>query len=321
MKLPISLIIDDPTPVISLSHYGENRFLSDGREKIERYTYEALLDFCAVVEKYGIKGKFSIVPMPAGRGDIVHGIKGVDPCELKLWLDTVREYIAPRFSICPEMITHGKAVNLKDGALTDIREDVWASQQSKETLREYIGCAIELVRDAGFDVRGVTSPWEFGLEVESDYVQAISDAVYDKVGKTDAWYFLHCIRDTDGVRPWLALDDGERTVVSIPATTHDHMWKTLESPRTDSEFINEVADGLISEDGRHGEIIKVIESGGYPIFLTHWQCLMSNGSSVGIRVLETVARRINEHLSDKVEWMSIEEIADMVLANKELFNK
>ena len=36
---------------------------------------------------------------------------------------------------------------------------------------------------------------------------------------------------------------------------------------------------------------------------------------------DEVARRINEHLSDKVEWMSFREIMELVLADKESYPK
>ena len=48
---------------------------------------------------------------------------------------------------------------------------------------------------------------------------------------------------------------------------------------------------------------------------------MSNGLGTGIRALDEIARRINENLSDRVEWMSFEEIMHLVLENKEKYPK
>jgi hypothetical protein len=61
----------------------------------------------------------------------------------------------------------------------------------------------------------------------------------------------------------------------------------------------------------------MLESGGYPIILSRWQSLMSNGLRTGLRVLNEIASRINNHYSDKVEWMSFEEIMRLVAANPE----
>ena len=44
---------------------------------------DSLLDFCEVMERHGIKGKFSVVPMPGNQGDIINGLKGVSKEELE----------------------------------------------------------------------------------------------------------------------------------------------------------------------------------------------------------------------------------------------
>ena len=318
-KIPISLVIDDFTPVMSISYYGDSRFLSDGREKIPAFPYSALCEFCDLIEKENIRGKISIVPMPVGRGDILNGLTDIDMMDVKLWLDTVRDRVADRFTICPEMLTHGKAADLAHGGVLNIREDEWSQLQNYETLTPYITRAVEIVRDAGFRVRGVTSPWDFGSKVEDAYARAVSDAVFSATGSDKAWYFLHCIRDKVDTRPWIALEEGNRCVVTIPVTTRDHIWYTLESADTSDEFISSVADGYITADGKSGEIPTVIANGGYPIFLTHWQSLMSNGSCIGIKVLELVLQRVHEHFSDTVEWMDLEQIMDMVIADKASF--
>ena len=70
-------------------------------------------------------------------------------------------------------------------------------------------------------------------------------------------------------------------------------------------------------DGKEGEFVRMLSGGGYPIMLSHWQSLMSNGLRTGLRVLDEIASRINKHYSDKVEWMSFEEIMRFVIANPE----
>ena len=122
-------------------------------------------------------------------------------------------------------------------------------------------------------------------------------------------------------KPWIAREEEGRVLVSIPATTRDKIWQTINSTDTSDEYINRIADELITSDGSSGEIINVLNTGGYPILVTHWQSLMSNGLGTGIRALDEIARRINENLSDRVEWMSFEEIMRLVLENKEKYPK
>lgn len=322
MKFPISLIIDDPAPVISVyREHVSNPFTKDGRPLVPTYSNDLLYAFCDVIERHGIKGKYSVVPMPANKGDILNGLEGVDDAEIKEWLDVVRARVATRFSIGPEILSHHKAVDLKTGQPLDMSEKVWAMSQDRTTLTPYIAKALSILKKAGFDAFGVTSPWDFGITVEDEYVAAISQAVYDVTGKTNSWYFLRALRNRDNAKPWVAYDEGGRTVVSIPATTTDVIWQTIDTTETSDEFVKSIADMLISEDGKSGEVIRVIQGGGYPILVTHWQSLMSNGLGTGIRVLDEVARRINLNLKDVVVWQSFEEIMNLVISDKSSYPK
>lgn len=322
MKTPISLIIDDPAPIISVYHeHARSRTTKDGRPIIPTFSNELLFKFCDVVETYGIKGKFSVVPMPGNKGDIVNGLEGVSDKELREWLDTVKTRLIPAFTIGPEMLTHNKAVNLDDGSIIPLKERDWAATQDRSTLTPYIAKALSILKEAGFDPIGVTSPWDFGIEVEDEYEISISKAVYEVTGSSVAWFFLRGLRDTPNAKPWVAREEEDRVLVSIPATTRDKIWQTIDSTDTSDEYISKVADEVITADGKSGEMIRVLETGGYPILITHWQSLMSNGLGTGIRVLGEIGKRIKENLSEKVQWMSFEEILNLVLANKEKYPK
>ena len=178
-----------------------------------------------------------------------------------------------------------------------------------------------LLKEAGIDSIGVTSPWDFGIEVEDEYQHSVSAAVEEVNQSKKAWFFLRGLRDRPNAKPWVALEEDGRTLVSIPATTRDRIWATIDTPRTDKEYICKIADMLITEDGKEGEVIRVLETGGYPILITHWQSLMSNGLGTGLKIMDEVGKRISANLSDKVQWMSFEEITDLVLSDKEAYPK
>lgn len=313
-KTPISLIIDDPAPMVSVFYtHMEKKYTEDGRPLIE-YIPNSMLDtFCEVIERNGMKGKFSVVPMPGNRGDIVNGIENVDMTLVKEWIDTVKNRLMPAFTIGPEMLTHNLAVNLSDGTALSMNERDWASTQDRTTLIPYITHALELLKEAGIDAFGVTSPWDFGIEVEDEYAVAISKAVYDVTGRTKSWYFLRSLENVPNAKPWIQLIEDGRTVVSIPATTSDYFWQTINHTDTSDEYINRIADNLLTEDGCDGKIIRVLNTGGWPILLAHWQSLVSNGLGTGMRVLDEVGRRIKKNLSDRVEWMSFEEIMNCMV--------
>jgi len=333
MKVPISLIIDDPAPVISsfyesavsgttsYTHAKERQETKDGRPLLKTFSNEFLFKFCDIIEKHGIKGKFTIIPMPGNKGDIVRGLEGVTGEELSEWIDVVKSRVAKNFTVGPEMLTHNKAVDLDTGLALELNERDWAATQDRSTLTPYVKKAISILCEAGFDAFGVTSPWNFGIEVEDEYAAAISKAVYEVTGRKNAWYFLRGLRDTPNAKPWIALEEEGRILVSIPATTRDKMWKTMDTTDVSDEYVSSVADELITADGKSGEIIRVLETNGYPILVTHWQSLISNGLCTGMRILATVANRVNTILSDRVEWMSFEEIMNLVIANKEAYPK
>lgn len=321
-KVPTGLIIDDPAPIISVFHeHAHSPNTKDGRPIIPTFPNSRLFEFCDIIERHGIKGKFSVVPMPGNKGDIINGLEGVSRQELDEWLNTVKERVAPLFTIGPEMLTHNWAVNLADGSAYDVNENDWSKTQDRTTLTPYISLALSILKDAGFKAIGATSPWMFGLEVEDEYYAAMSKAVYDVTGSKEAWVFLRGLRDTPNAKPWIAREEDGRTLIAIPPTTRDKMWQTIDNPDTSEEYVLGIADSLITADGKEGEWVRALENGSWPILITHWQSLMSNGLGTGLRVLDEVARRINEHYSDRVQWMSFEEMMEIVMADKAAFPK
>ena len=321
-KIPISLIIDDAAPRVFVYYeHADARFTKDGRPLVDNVPNQFLDDFCDMVKRYGIRGKFSVVPMPGGRGDIVHGIDGFAMSEIREWIDTVRERIMGSFSICPEILTHARAVDLKTGALLDINEKLWSRTQNEATLTPYIARALSLLKEAGLPATGVTSPWDFGIDVEDDYVRAIAAAEEQVNGLKDSWYFLRARRHTPNALPWVALDENGRRVVSVPATATDYFWQTMDTTDTSPEYISFIADHLITEDGASGELIDIIATNGWPILIAHWQSLFANGLGTGLKALGEVARRVERTLSDRVEWMSAGEIMRLVLQDPQRFPK
>ena len=322
MKTPISLIIDDAAPVVSVYYTHAGRTATkDGRPLAQYYPNSLFFRFCDIAERYGLRGKFSVVPMPGNLGSVDGSIEGVSGSDLSAWLEGVKQRLCPASSVCPEMLTHNFAVDLATGAALPLNEQEWASDKDRTVLEPYIAKALSVLHDAGLDPTGVTSPWMFGIEVEDEYAAAISEALLDAAGRKTGWFFLRIVTGRPKIRPWIEVRENGRTLVAIPATTHDRFWCTIDDPRTGPEFVSSLADRLISKDGKSGDLIDVLDTGGWPVILTHWQSLMSNGLGTGLSALEETARRIEEHLSDRVEWRSFASIAETVAASPEDFPK
>ena len=319
MPVPISLIIDDACPLVHVfAHHwrdvhGKAPVTPDGRPMPLWIPNEFLTRFCDVVERHGMAGKLSIVPSPAGQGDVVQGIAQHDPALTRQWLDIARERLGPRWSFCSEGITHNLTLDLATGEHLAESENDWSQHQDRTTLTPYLVRQLELLRDAGIDATGVTSPWVFGREVEAEYIAAIVAAQQQVYGRRFSWYFLHMLMNQPEARPWVAYRDGETALISVPGTVNDFWWATIDSPRTDREFIEEIADKVISRDGRSGQVREVLDAGGWPVPVTHWQSLFSMGLETGLAALDEVGARINATLSGEVEWLSFDQIAQRAL--------
>jgi hypothetical protein len=89
----------------------------------------------------------------------------------------------------------------------------------------------------------------------------------------------------------------------------DFFWATIDSPRTDRDFIAAVVDCMLTADGRDGAIRRVLEAGGWPVIMTHWQSLFSNGLESGLAALELLGERVATALTGEVAWASCGELA------------
>src|SRR5687768_16467690 len=95
-RIPISLVVDDSCPLVHVFRchwvdvHGQPPRTRDGRELVEWIPNDFLDRFCDVAGRWGMAGKFSIVPAPGGLGDVVRGIEGFDPALTREWLDTAK---------------------------------------------------------------------------------------------------------------------------------------------------------------------------------------------------------------------------------------
>jgi len=321
---PICLIVDDPCPGLHLFYFHAARryrggaadsrpLTADGRPLLSTIPNAMLERFCDIAEEFGLRGKFSIVPRPGAAGSINSRLEGVPVAEMQQWLNLARERVTPQFDITPEMITHDWAIDLATMQPLQENEHDWSQHQTVETLRPYIAFALMELKQAGFDATGVTSPWHFGEEVEGDYARAILEAQEEAYGRQETWYFLRSSGAADAKAEVMILETDEagrrRSCVSVIATCPDRIWPTMDTPRTDAEYIGEVADLYLTADGKGGRIAELVAGGGDIVLCTHWQSLYSNGTLTGLGVLAEIARRVRDSLGDAVQWTKCSDLA------------
>jgi hypothetical protein len=304
-RTPIAMIIDDGSPVDPLFYElpgYETPFLVP-----REFTQRVVETF----ERFDIRGKFTVIPMPSCLGRVDQTLKRVPPEHLADWLKLVREGIAPRFDITPEFLTHMQAYNLKTKGFQHLYEDVWISKAPLDEIVEYFVLAFQILKNVGLPATGITSPWVSGIDVEKKYAQALGEAQWKVFERKLTWYFLHATSWNSPRQCSIEYEDQARSqvVVSVPANSADIFW-SMEQPKEERQaFIQRGIDRLVSADGRTGRIRQLMESGHPVVLITHWQSLYTQGTGLGLEGLAALAERIQKVFGNSLRWITCSELA------------
>jgi len=304
-KIPLSLIIDDGSPVDPLFYE------IPGYETPFLVPAEFTAKVAETFERFELRGKITVIPMPSCLGRIDQSLKRVPQDHLQAFLKIMRERIAKRFDITPEFLTHLRAYNLKKGDYQHIFEDAWITGAPLEEIVEYFTLAFQILQNVGLPATGITSPWVSGIDCEKKYAQALAEAQWKVFQRKLTWYFLY---GSDLGPPrrlsveYEAPDRGQK-VVSVPANSPDMFW-SMERPReARHEFIQKNIDRLLSADGKSGRIRELIDANAPVILLSHWQSLYTQGTALGLEGLAALAERIQKVFGSNIEWVSCSERA------------
>lgn len=329
LRTPLSLIIDDSCPVINKAYYWIRQRLEWRRQRgiasalwgWERHadklevmpqTIPATFarrwgEWCA---EQGIRGKFSLIPYPAGVARIDEGFPGFPSEEFDAWIRAVEEVIHPHFDITAEMLTHTRVVDLDTWALTDEWEQVEWVNPPLDRLPRYVRAAMELLKNAGIFCDGVTSPGAFGKRQEAAYAKATLDAAVELFKNPRPFYFLHVVEEGLPDVPLWHVDKTKGTAIgSVVACAGDWFGAT--------GYDTADPDLFIAEDLQGGRLPEVLASGRPCILVGHWPCFYVN-NEVGFRVLKEVKRRLDAYDPDgsKTLWMKTSEIARYTMARQ-----
>ncbi len=332
-RCPITLLIDDPSPCINPLYYfasqvpknavdyhytkknGKWYFDSDAQFKFpiaQTIDQEFVHEFAHWVSSTQVLGKISVVPFPAGLGRVDRKLTGFPKEWVTDFVSTFKNEISKKFDIGPEMLTHTRALNLRSRKLmSGISEHDWSQKQNSATLSEYLGFALQILKAAGLEPSGVTSPCNFGMYVEGEYAKAVLSAGVSVLGRKVLWYFLHVDSESQNVdHKVMYLDrEGGEAVVSLVGSMNDPLWSSQFTELLYDAWSKERLDPVLSTDGKTGRIAEQVRSGSCVTIVTHWQSLYSNGSKYGLKGLGELVSRINEQLGDKVVWMRCTELA------------
>ncbi len=313
LRVPISLIVDDWS-VTCVSERGDVDY---------RATYEFLTDMLSLGAA-GVRGKISLVPCLTRAADGGHellgcvsrGVKGVPKEALERTLSLVRGEASRYFDFTPEMLTHTVVVDLDSGELLSETEWEWSQRQGVEELTKYIAQALKVLKDVGIVASGVTSPCDFGREVEGLYAKAVLEAEKLVNGLSLTWYFLHVEPCKARVTPRLMhLDWGlGEAVVSVISCSRDYLGKSeLERASGDP---SKLADRWLTADGSGGRLAELYRGKSYLVFHTHWYNVYGSGDRLGLKALREVVSRVSRVMGSGVVWMKCSEVARYFATSK-----
>ncbi|MBX2814796.1 MAG: hypothetical protein KTR24_02320, partial [Saprospiraceae bacterium] len=320
-RVPINFIIDDSTALVNMAHYGipqfkqtfPSKYTQDWRKLPREIPDSFVTEFLGWCRDHGIKGKYSMVPYPACTGWLNRFIPGWSRKELAESLQLVRDKATAHWDIHPEMISHTRVIDIKSGlpfpgAAPEFMENwEWSQTRSADELGEYIGYALRVLKDVGFDCDGVTTPGGFGHRNISNLALGTKYAVADVFGHSVAHFFRDVVLDPlKSIQPDVMHVTGinsndARCAVHIKACTGDWFggWDGL-TPGN--------ADRYISQDGQTGRLVEAIEAGGPAVFICHWPGIYYNGTQLGFDIFKTVIHRLEEHY-ENLHWMKLTDIA------------
>ncbi|MCB0190042.1 MAG: hypothetical protein KDE31_37480 [Caldilineaceae bacterium] len=333
LRTPLSLLVDDSCPVVNLTYYwirqrqawlakyaptAPFRAGNGDPNKLHLVPQTIPADFARKWGEWcaesGVKGKFSIVPYPAGVARVDEGFPAFPRSEFDEWMRVTHDVIHPNFDITCEMLTHSHVVDLKTWQLRDIWEQYEWVDPPVDELAEYIAASMQVLKNAGLPCEGVTSPGGFGTQQEEGYAKAILQAAQAIYGNKRPFYLLHVNVPPDewpDVPIWHADKANGAAVASIIGCTDDWFgsWTGYDAGTPDKFITADLQDGVLPQ-------VLARELPG--VLVSHWPGMYFNGEEVGFQVLQEVKRRLDAYDPDgtQTRWMKFSEIGDYWMARQ-----
>jgi hypothetical protein len=300
-RVPLSLIIDDSAPLVNLNYFFlRDRIAHTGRHQRWEDVPVAIPESCARefgewCAAQGVRGKYTIVPCPAGLGRIDEGLPLFGRRQIESWLAMCREVIAPQFDITPELLTHTFVLDLK--TLRPLPSRIWEqyewasfSEAEAEQIGDYMAFACQILVNVGLPPQGITSPGGFGGKVLPLYAHLAGEALR-RITRHPLPYFFQRVRSEGAVETpvWYADREAGTAVGEIIACIGDWTGSWTGYGEADP-------DRYITADLAGGRLPQVIAAGDPCVLVSHWQGFygLHDGDRRGFRTLQTVVARLRE---------------------------
>lgn len=282
--------------------------------------------FADLVEEFGVRGKFTVLPCPGGLGRVDQSVRLLEDAELAGLLELVRNRIVPRFEITPEVLTHTMAMDPATGGLLPHAESPWvahlAARKDPTDLLAYFRLAWTVLanvglRPSGLTVGGMNDPsgiGSAGLIPEGHQREGLGNALFTilrEFGQTRKTAFVFAggpIRSPISAR-YLAPDK------CYEAPTGERLYDLRIFPPDvllnlyygEGDVLEE-AEKIISADLTRGAMVEHVESGKALVFHTHCSTLSSLNTGLGLRLLREILTRLRSRYGTQLQWMTPTEL-------------
>lgn len=288
-------------------------------------------EFADFVDEFDVKGKFTVLPFPAGLGRLDRSVRGYSDEELTELLDLVRERIAPRFDITPEVLTHSMALDPKTEALLPHAETAWVTHLStagrQDELREYLRFGFAVLKNVGITARGVTMGGmsdpsgiaEGKSLLRGDHREGLAEALIaverefcPEVATTFLYTGAPPVTEagrTMGVSETIyTTPDGARVFELRSDVCGDPLLGVFRG----QDIVESETDKFVSADLASGVLIDCAEAARPVVFTVHSQTLMSLNTANGFSILRQAIRRLHERYGRRLLWQTSLELFDAV---------
>jgi len=279
-------------------------------------------EFADTLDEFDIRGKFTVLPCPAGLGRIDQSVREIPTADLKALLDLARKRFAPRFDISLEVLTHSMALDIATGGLMPHTESAWVSYMSapvpgrQETLCSYIRHGFEVHRNAGFTTRCMTlggMPDVSGITGDKMVHEGHNLAGLAQAMATVSREFLPSETNTTlfaavtTKSEWNSKTGLPQLVLTRPDGTKVFdlfcaVGESLLALMGGQGDVAAVTDGLITPDLQRGRLVDAAESGAALSFIAHAQSLTSLNTGLGLKAFREAMRRLRARYGKRLVW-------------------
>lgn len=273
-----------------------------------------------IFDEFDIRGKFTLLPCPAGLGRLDRSVRGISPSDLSIMLDWMRTRIVPRFDITLEVLTHSMAYDYTREALLPHSESAWVNylgaENRDEELAGYFRFGWDILSAVGIHARGLTVGGiadcsGIGRDAVARYnyhppglcrtLLAVEREKNPGINMSCLWSLAAPVsatsRKTADPEIIYRQPDGA-CVYSIYCPFHEILLDVFCGEGDPLK----AADQWISADLDHGALVTCAESGTVVGINVHAQTFSSIGTGLGMVLFRTVCHRMRQRYGKRLRW-------------------